>query len=165
MYNLNVQRQLTPTTLLEIGYSGNRGLHLVRSGEANPVINVATRERINPNLGSIPLIVTDAISNYNALQLSLLKRFSSGVMFQLSYTFSKALADQSGTFPADYVSESGVGQNFFDPHRAFCPSPFDRTHVFVANFLYELPFGARHRLASNSTAFRSKLVAGSRLGV
>jgi len=55
MYNLNVQRQLTPTTLLEIGYSGNRGLHLVRSGEANPVINVATRERIKPEFRVYPV--------------------------------------------------------------------------------------------------------------
>ena len=164
MYNLNVQRQLTPTTLLEIGYSGNHGLHLVRSGEANPVINGVSRERINPNLGSIPLIVTDALSNYNALQLSLLKRFSSGVMFQLSYTFSKALDDQSGTFPADYVSESGVAQNFFNPNGDYGRSSFDRTHVFAGNFLYELPFGARNRLASNSTGFRGKLVGGWRVG-
>lgn len=164
MYNFNVQQQLTPTTLLEIGYSGNRGLHLVRSGEANPVINVAARERINPNFGSIPLIATDAISNYNALQLSLLKRFSSGVMFQLSYTFSKALDDQSGTFPADYISESGVAQNFFNPNGDYGRSAFDRTHVFVGNFLYELPFGARNRLATNSTGFRGKLVGGWRLG-
>src|SRR5260370_7960368 len=146
MYNLNVQRQLTPTTLLEIGYSGNRGLHLVRSGEANPVINVATRERINPNLGSIPLIVTDAISNYNALQLSLLKRFSCGVMFQLSYTFSNALDDQSGTFPADYVSESGVAQNFFNPIGEYSRSSFDRPHDSAANSLYQLPFVRPHRL-------------------
>src|SRR5260370_42357650 len=87
MYNLNVQRQLTPTTLLEIGYSGNRGLHLVRSGEANPVINVATLQRINPNLGSIPLIVTDAISNYNPLQLTFLHLFRRSVLIQLPYTF------------------------------------------------------------------------------
>jgi nitrogen fixation/metabolism regulation signal transduction histidine kinase len=88
MYNLNVQRQVTPTTLLEIGYSGNRGLHLVRSGEANPVINPVTRERINPNFGSIPLIVTDAISNYNALQLSVLRRFSEQQDGQLQFSVS-----------------------------------------------------------------------------
>src|SRR5258708_36300138 len=85
-------------------------------------------------------------------------------MFQLSYTFSKALDDQSGTFPADYVSESGVAQNFSNPNGDYGRSSFDRTDVFVGNFLYELPFGARNRLGSNSTGFRGKLVGGWRLG-
>src|SRR5260370_797445 len=49
-------------------------------------------------------------------------------------------------------------------HGDYGRSSFDRTHVFVGNFLYELPFGARHRLASNATGFRGKLVGGWRLG-
>jgi hypothetical protein len=62
-YNLNVQRELTPHTLLQVAYVGSRGTHLSRSGEANPA---GPAGRLNPNFGSIPLLVTDGQSFYNS---------------------------------------------------------------------------------------------------
>jgi Carboxypeptidase regulatory-like domain/TonB dependent receptor-like, beta-barrel len=164
MYNLSIEHQLTSSTVLQVGFSGNHGVHLVRSGEANPVIDFATGARINPNFGSIPLIVTDAISNYNALQLSLLRRFTGGLTVQSSYTFAKALDDQSGPFPSDYVSESGVSQNFFNRNGDYGRSSFDRKNVWVSNFLYELPLGPGHPFASDASGLAGKIIGGWRVG-
>ena len=137
-YNVNVQRELTPNLLLQAAYVGSRGIHLPRSGEANPV---GPKGRLNPNFGSLPLLVTDSQSVYNSGQLSLQKRLSHGLIFQASYTFSKSIDDQSGPFPSDYVSESGVAQDFFNRKGDRGRSSFDRTHFFVGNYLYQLPSG------------------------
>jgi len=136
-YNLNVQRELTPNVLLQVAYVGSRGNHLPRTGEVNPA--GANGVRLNPNFGSIPLLSTDAQSFYNSGQLSLQKRFSSGLSFQASYTLSKSIDDQSGPFPSDYVSESGVAQNFFNRKADRGRSSFDRKNVLVLNYLYDLP--------------------------
>lgn len=161
-YSLTLEQQLTPSLLLQIGYSGNHGVHLVRSGEANPMQTGG--QRINPNFGSIPLIVTDAVSHYNAAQFSLQRRFADGWSFQTSYTFSKALDDQSGPFPSDYVSESGVSQNFFDRSGDYGRSSFDRTHVWVSNVLYELPFGPGHPFGADASRPLKFLFAGWLVG-
>jgi hypothetical protein len=140
-YNLNVERELASDWRLQVAYVGSRGNHLPRTGEVNPFVPSLGR-RINPNFGSIPLLVTDAQSFYNSGQLSLYKRFSHGLLLQASYTYSKSIDDQSGALPSDYDSDSGVGQDFFNRKGDRALSSFDRRHVFVLNYLYNLPFAA-----------------------
>jgi hypothetical protein len=138
-YNLNVQRELPQRFSLQVGYVGSRGIHLVRGGEANPFV-VAQQRRINPNLASTVQIVTDGQSVYNAGEVSLQRRFSMGFSTGVSYTYSRSIDDQSGTFPSDYTSESGISQNYFNRKGDRGRSSFDRTHAFVWNFVYDLPF-------------------------
>jgi hypothetical protein len=135
---LNVQRELTPDLLLQVSYAGSRGNHLVRTGEANPSVP-SLGHRLNPNFGSIPLVATDAQSTYHSGQVSLRNRMSHGLLFQGSYTLSKSIDDQSGPFPSDYVSESGVSQDFYNRKGSRGLSSFDRRHAFVFNSLWEIP--------------------------
>jgi hypothetical protein len=158
-YNFNIQQAITPNLLIQAAYVGSRGNHLVRQGEANPLVG-ALGSRINPNFGAIPLIVTDAQSFYNSAQLSLQKRFSNGLSFQASYTYSKSIDDASGAFQSDFSSESGIAQNFFDRKGDRGLSSFDRRHAFVFNYLYELPFGKGHRYGNNLKGLSAKLVTG-----
>jgi carboxypeptidase family protein/TonB-dependent receptor-like protein len=151
--NINVQHQLTPDLMVQVGYVGSRGKHLPRTGEANPLV-AALGRRLNPAFGSIPLLVTDAQSWYDAMQVSLVHRTASGLMFQASYTLAKSTDDQSGPFPSDYVSESGVSQDFFAPTAERGRSSFDRRHVFVLNYLYDLPFGRSRSTGWGSVASR-----------
>jgi hypothetical protein len=136
-------------------------VHLPRTGEANPA---TAGVHINPNFGSIPLLVTDATSAYNSGQLRLEKRFSQGLSFQASYTYSKAIDDQSGPFPSDYVSESGVSQDFFNRRGDRGRASFDRKHAFVYNALYELPFGPGKRWGHDLGGFGGKFSQGWRVG-
>ncbi len=162
-YNLNVEQELAKDLVLQVAYVGSRGNHLPRTGEANPFV-ASLGHNINPNFGSIPLLVTDAQSFYNSGQLSLQKRFSRGVSFQASYTYSKSIDDQSGPFPSDYVSESGVAQNFFNRKGDRARSSFDRTHAFVFNALYDLPFGPGRRYGQDIGGFGGRLLGGWRVG-
>jgi hypothetical protein len=160
-YQLNVQRELARDILLQAAYVGSHGVHLPRTGEANLLPD---GKSVNPNFGSLPLIVTDGTSSYNSLQVSLQKRFSTGLSFQGSYTWSKALDDQSGPFPSDWISESGVSQNFFDRNGDYGRASFDRRNVFVFNALYELPFGPGRRWGSQAQGWAGRVIGGWRVG-
>lgn len=156
-HGLNIQQQLGNNASLSLGYVGSRGVHLVRTGEAN---ELPFHQSVNPNLGSVPLIVTDANSVYNSLQVSLLRRLTNGLSLQASYTWSKSLDDQSGPYPSDWVSESGVSQNFYDRAGDYGRSAFDRRNVFIFNSLYELPFGPGQRWGGTWHGAAGKLAGG-----
>ncbi len=160
-YNLNIQQELARDLRLQVAYVGSRGIHLLRGGEVNLLPGGGV---INPNFGSIPPIVTDANSFYNSFQLSLVKRFSQGLSFQGSYTFSKSIDDQTGPFPSDWMSESGISQDFFNRKGDRGRSSFDRRHVFVFNFLYDLPWGPGRALGGDLTGAAAKIAEGWRIG-
>jgi len=134
-YSLSVRKPVGAQLFMDVAFAGARGIHLPRAGETN----LTPRGPVNPNFGSLPFIVTDANSFYNSLQLALTKTMRRNLSLQASYTLSKSIDDQSGIFPSDWVSESGVSQNFFDRTGDRARSSFDRRHVFVANFVYDLP--------------------------
>ncbi len=165
-YNLQIQRELTPDMLVTVGYVGSRGNHLTRSGEANPNqfspvtgFNPAG-PRLNPSFGSILHIVTDAQSFYNSFQLMVERRLSKGLLFQGSYTLSKAIDDASGPFLSDFLSEVGPVQNLYDRKNNRGFSAFDVRHNFVLNFLYELPFGPGRAYGSDLTGVAARLAEG-----
>jgi Carboxypeptidase regulatory-like domain len=83
-----------------------------------------------PIFGSIFNEDTAAHSNYNSLQALFEKRFSHGLQFQASYTFSKSL-DNASSF-----EEILNPTNF---NATYGPSLFDARHRFVFNYVWELP--------------------------
>ena len=79
------------------------------------------------------LYEAEGISNYHALQFSVNKRMSHGLQVNASYTWSHALDEDSGL---------GLFFNGNDPFNlpsAYGSSDFDRTHVFIVSYLYQLP--------------------------
>ncbi len=72
-------------------------------------------------------------SSYNALQIGLQKRFSQGLQFSASYTWSHSLDDQSG------LGLFFNGNDPTNPNASYATSTFDRTHVFTISYLYQLP--------------------------
>jgi hypothetical protein len=140
-YNLNLEREIAPGTALTAGYFGARGNHLLREVEANP-FEPALGHRRNPNLPS-PLLedLTDAQSFYNSFQLSASQRNVHNVWWQLSYTFSHSIDDASSNVSIDAVNEPPTTQDPFNRKGDRGRSGFDIRHNFVANVIYELPFG------------------------
>ena len=163
-WNLNIQRQLGRDAVLQIAYVGSHGLHLPRSGEANPFEPVLGHN-LNPHFGSVPLIATDGTSNYNSLQLSVQRHFTNDLAFQGSYTYSHSIDTASGPFPSDWVSEPGLSQNFYEPNADRASSAFDRRNVLVGNLLYDAPFGPGQRWWHDERGFTAKVVGGWRLGM
>ena len=85
--------------------------------------------------GQIPGLRWDGTSNYNSLQASLQRRFSRGLTFGVVYTWSKSLATASSD-----SDEQNPVDALLD-HRA---ASWDRTHVFAANYVYDLPNLTKH---------------------
>ncbi|HKQ77176.1 MAG TPA: TonB-dependent receptor [Blastocatellia bacterium] len=102
---------------------------------------VAQALRPFPHYGRITEhMESEGQSAYNALKVDLQRRFGQGLQMGVSYTFSKLLTDAAedlfGTTPT-----SGVIQNPYDRESLWSPSTNVVPHSFVANYLYELPFG------------------------
>jgi len=156
-YSLNVQAELHEGWLLEVGYVGTRGTHLVRqrslnqalSASANhPIRNITENTRDNiplrvPVLGvppdSLLQLESAGSSWYNGLEASLTKRLSHGFQFLTSYTYSKTL-DTDG---ADINStSSGNALTLGDqnsPRQRWGRARFNRTHRFVFSTTWALP--------------------------
>jgi Carboxypeptidase regulatory-like domain/TonB dependent receptor len=140
-YNLNVEREIAPGTISTAGYYGARGNHLPREVEQNP-FERALGHRYNPNLPSpLLMVLTDAQSFYNSFQLSVSKHNSHNLSWQASYTFSHSVDDASSNVSIEAVNEPATTQNPFNRKGDRGRSGFDIRHNFVANVVYELPFG------------------------
>jgi hypothetical protein len=96
---------------------------------ANPLTNGCPADG-TPIFGSIFNEDTAGHSNYNSLQALFEKRFSHGLQFQASYTYSKSL-DNASSF-----EEILNPTNF---NATYGPSLFDARHRFVFNYVWELP--------------------------
>ena len=119
----------------------------------------------NPNAGPADLLDNGAESNYNSLQLELRRRFVNGFLMQVNYTFSKVLTDSQGTVS----NVANNAQNRFDPFLdilnpslEYSRAITDQTHVFNANFVYELPFG-KGRAFFDQSGWTDWLIGGFQL--
>ncbi len=148
-YGLDIQRQLTATMTLRVGYVGWYGYHQTRYLEANTrVVNPATGlfsssdPLRNPNFGSIPEIRADTVANYNALQAEFQKALSTGLTFRTSYTYSKALdeSDSTANRVTDNVGNGYVSFDPLNPGRDYGRSGYDQRHTVVVSGQYDSPF-------------------------
>ena len=140
-YNLNLEREIAPGTILTAGYFGARGNHLPREAEQNP-FEPALGHRHNPNLPSpLLMVLTDAQSFYNSFQLSVSHQYANTISWQAFYTFSHSIDDGSSNVSIEAVNEPATTQDPFNRKGDRGRSGFDIRHNFVANVVYDLPFG------------------------
>jgi hypothetical protein len=156
-YSLNIQAQLTPSLLLEVGYFGMHGTHQVRTrsvnqanlaSPSNPIRGETTNTLANVGMrvpiqgwapDGIVMIESSGDTKYNGLETTLTKRMSKGLLFLASYTWSKTL-DTDGANVVSTAASGGLtlgNQN--DPRQRYGPSSFDRTHRLVFSYLYDFP--------------------------
>jgi hypothetical protein len=144
-YNLNLEREVVPVTILTVGYFGARGNHLPREAEQNP-FEPALGHRHNPNLPSpLLMVLTDAQSFYNSFQLSVSKKNAHNIYWRAFYTFSHSIDDASSNVSIEAVNEPPTTQDPFNRKGDRGRSGFDIRHNFVANIVYELPFGHKSK--------------------
>lgn len=154
-YNLAFERQLMRNMSFTIGYTGNKTDHnqLISIAENVPDPgpgNVQAR-RPFPQWGGVGISRTDGTANYNALQVTLEKRLSSGIYGLVSYAWSKCLDNGS--------VESGPPTLSLLP-RNYGPCSYDMTHNLTISSLYQLPFGSGKMFLGNSHGVLNALVGG-----
>ncbi len=170
-WNLNIQRSFGSDLLLQVGYVGTKGTKLPRFIEGNPAIYIpgvdgsgqpistsgnADQRRLysgctladSPSscvYSSTGLIAGIANSSYNALEASLRQRFSHGMSFLASYTFSKTIDDASsfnmtGSAAKPVAGENDLAQDPFNLGAERGRSLFDSRHRLVLSYQWSLPF-------------------------
>ncbi len=145
-WSLSIQRQLPFNMLAEAAYTGNHTNGLAFPVDINQVpenllgVGTPQNERPYPQFLSISGSYYNALSNYNSLQLSLTKRFSYGLNFEVNYTWSKMLNEQDSS---GWSGNGGtqVYQNAYLPGVNYGYSNLDRAQMFKGNLVYQLPIG------------------------
>ena len=111
---------------------------------------------VNPQAtGGSFLTANAAQSTYNALIVDLRHRPSHGLQFDVSYTFSKALTNYQANSSINFFGFTTLRNPGYDKG----PAPFNSAHNVKAQLVYELPFGAGHRMSSTSK-FVNKMIGG-----
>lgn len=149
-WSFGIQQNVGFGTVLEVSYVGSVGRNLMqrRSLNAVPYGTRFQASSIDPTTGNTPLpdnflrplpgyadiqyIELASSSNYHSMQTQLNKRFSKGLMFGLSHTWSKSM---------NFVNGNGDAINpFLDyTRRNYGKGNFDRTHNFVFSYTYSIP--------------------------
>ena len=154
-WSVNVQHQLPAAMGFTVGYVGSKGTHLDRQYNANlplPSSVFSQANRPYPAFGNITIDSASASSSYDALQASIEKKFSNGLSFLTSYTYSKAIDDAS--------SWNAGAIDVFNLHFERGLSTFDTRNRFVTSYTYDLPIGKGHRLGGNMNKAGDFLLGG-----
>jgi hypothetical protein len=153
-FTMNIQRQLTASTVLEVGYLGSLGHKLPGQtlfGQAVPGPGPLPPRNPYPAWSTVDEVVGAGHSNYHGGSLKLTRRLSTGLSLLAAYTWSHSLDTGSGITP-----ENGFNPN--QPQIGWCrrceygPSDFDTRQRFVVSALYELPAGKGKRFLNHGVA-------------
>ncbi|NWG13411.1 MAG: TonB-dependent receptor [Acidobacteria bacterium] len=134
---LDVQQEIRPTLVVQLGYVGNRANKITMAHNANYPDRV-TGERPFPAVLTFGYDDPSDFSYYHALQASVRKRLSNRYSFNFNYTWSKAMAIAQGDFWAGNNTRVQDENNY---QADLGPTDNDRTHVASADLIYDTPFG------------------------
>jgi hypothetical protein len=170
-FNVMVQRQLSDTMSVEVGYVGNRGRDVFAGDGPGININQAT---LNGYLQGVPFnqrqpffnkfgwtqgidyFCNCATNAYDSLQAKFNKRFSQGYSVKINYTLQRAVQHDAGYFETDLPEHRGL----YDSDLNYGPAGWDRTHNFVLSLVAELPFGRDRRYLSDISPVADIIVGG-----
>jgi hypothetical protein len=187
-WNFNLQYQFARNWMLQAGYFGDRGTHLVNlldanyveslgpgninqrrrfksifvplslPGQAGPVSGVA----ISP-LGSVLRQENTGNTIFHSLQAKVEHRFSGGFTVLASWIWSKGLGDIRGSSPEGAAPGSGY-QNPANLRQERGPLDTQLAHSFVLSEIWDLPYGRGRRFGSNLNPVVNTILGGWSLG-
>ena len=162
-WNLTAEYQLPDSNVISVGYVGQHGTHLIAAtpffqkqlvtpGQAPlPSPYLAGNSDLVRQITQISGTQSGANQKYNAMQVSLHKRFNMGIEYQISYTWAHGMSDSIGYYGDSGQSgaQSAYMENLYDRRSEWAPQLADAKHNFVASAYYELPFGKGRRFGTN----------------
>ncbi len=141
-WNINLQRQLGPSRVVDIAYVGSKGRDLLRGRDINQADASPQVPNLRPNplFADVTQLESQARSDYDSLQLSFTQRLSMGVTALASYTWSSSHDDASGLFTS--AGDPNFPQDSNNPEAERGRSNFDLRHRLTAGFTCDMPFGS-----------------------
>lgn len=159
-WNLQFEQQIGTTMTLSLAYVGDKGTHMVTYYDYNRQAYNSPRNTVNfPSLGAINTQATIGNSSYNALQVALNRRFTAGLQFGASYTWSHTIDDSPGAFD-NYTANGGSPVNYRDLAAERANSNLDERNRLVLNGIYDLPFGRDRHYGNNWNGVTNAFLGG-----
>ncbi len=165
-WNVALEQQFSDRLVASATYVGSAGRKLECCGVINQNFQngpgaYTARPRPYPLMGAFRTNRNDGYSDYHSLQLKGEQRFSRGLAFLLSYTWSKA---------TDLACSGYIGAEGCHTTQPYFPTPFaygmdhgvadfDLRHIFSSSFVYELPVGKGRRFGVEQ-GWLNRLVGG-----
>ena len=153
-YNLQIEEQFG-ANVLTVGYVGNKADHLPQTiNDINvplpgnsiqsamnptPASSVRPLQALLPNLSSVGWGASEGISNYNALQIALQRRFSKGLAFDGNYTWGKAMSNNVGF--SEEGDQGAYNANPYDTHIDYGVAENSIANRFALSINYEFQYG------------------------
>ncbi len=142
-WNIGIERGLDSNTVVEIGYTGSRVIHMMRTQDINqPLPNPAIAQGASahpfrPYRGWTVINHREQsyMANYHGLQIGAKRNYANGFMFQTAYTWSKTIdnADFSGGI-------YGFVPNTRDSSGERGRASLDANHNFIGSVIWDIPF-------------------------
>jgi hypothetical protein len=175
-YSVSVQQELPGGFVATAAYVGSQGRNLFLRSWANRITDVRTNA--NPAANAVVIREFDIVNgssilrpfaevdfktsgghdSYNSMQLSVARRFNSGLTVNSQYTLARSYGNTAGS------NEALTAGNPFDFDYDMGYNAFDVRHTYNVSALYSLPFGRGRRYLSGSTGVAQALLGGWEVG-
>ncbi len=167
-WHFTIQRELAKDLVLDVGYVGNKGTHLMDLADWNQArpnavgqnLSLQSRRPIT-NFAAIEVAYGVGFSSYNALQTKVEKRFSKGLLFINAFTWSKAIDNASGHLETANGDNSRVNLANVGADKGV--SSYDQTLNNTTSLVYGLPFGKGQRYGSGMPRVVDAFLGGWKL--
>ena len=170
-FNVTVQRQLTDSMSIEVGYVGNRGRNVfagdgpaidVNQATLNGFLQNVPRDQRRPFFNKfgwtqgIDYFCNCATNSYDSLQAKFNKRFAQGYSAKVNYTLQRVRQHGGAYFETDLPEHRGL----YDSDLEYGPPDWDRVHNFVLSLVAEIPVGRGRAYLSDASPITDALLGG-----
>lgn len=192
-WNLTLQHQFKNNLTASLGYVADKDDHMSDIFWYNQKVLTSGTQKVTDNQGNVVTVpavangpymqkliaagvaqarynASNAISRYQAMEVTVSQRSYHGLDFQANYTWSKCLSNSLGYFGV-YGDEEGIGeqqneaggnffQNEYNPKGDYGKCTIDAAGAFNAYALYNLPFGKGKLFASDVPKAVDEVIGG-----
>jgi hypothetical protein len=155
-WNFNIQQSIAPDMVLQVGYTGSRGVHLPYfTNNFDMVLPTLTPQGyvwpvhgtpLNPNVGQISGTIWNSDSIFHALEVQVTRQLSKGLQAGVSYAWGKIIDSSSASAFIDNYANSSP-RLWFDERNGRGLADFDIRQNLTVNYIWEIPsFRAKPRV-------------------
>lgn len=176
-WHLDVQRQITPNTVLTVSYVGEHGVHIWVLADLNQAAPNAVTATCNTTTtaGCLSLQARRPITaftgieesvpygflSYNGLQTQLEHRFSHGLYLLDSFSYSRAIDNASGHLDTPNGDNSRVNLANLNGERG--ESAYDQPLNNTISVLWDLPYGRGRMFGQSASPILQGVLGGWQL--
>jgi hypothetical protein len=168
-WNMNVQRQVTPSLTVTVGYVGSRSIHLPDLPDninyqlpaltsAGYMFSPTSVGKLDTNVGGMRARLWDNDGWYHGLQVGVTENLTHGLRLQGSYTWSKC-EDTGSNMAFNDPFQNSLPDYFYFDHRltkGLCD--FNISQNGVVSFIYNIP------TIGSKSGFEAKILGGWQVG-